>query len=127
MALLTAPVLTPTDAALGQSVVSSPDVPDQLGQSINSESGLNDGLAFPFVLMGAIRASAELSGEANIGGVAASAIKQVLLGPVAGIVVGWSAARAMDAAQDRDLIAEAAEGVVATPLARRIGRASPSS
>ncbi len=52
MALLTAPVLTPTDAALGQSVVSSPDVPDQLGQSINSESGLNDGLAFPFVLNG---------------------------------------------------------------------------
>jgi NhaP-type Na+/H+ or K+/H+ antiporter len=112
MALLTAAVLTPTDAALGQSVVSSPDVPDQLGQSINVESGLNDGLAFPFVLIGAILASAGLSGEANIGGVAASAIKQVLLGPVAGIVVGWSVARAMDAAQDRDLIAEAAEGVV---------------
>ena len=31
-------------AALGQSVVSSPDVPDRLGQSINVESGLNDGL-----------------------------------------------------------------------------------
>ena len=42
----------------------------------------------------------------------ALAVKQILLGPLAGIVVGWVVARAMDAAQDRDFIAEAAEGVV---------------
>ena len=45
MALLTAAVLTPTDAALGQSVVFNPNVPLRLSQSINVESRLNDGLA----------------------------------------------------------------------------------
>ena len=54
MALLTAAVLTPTDAALGQTVVSSKDVPEHLRQTINVESGLNDGLVLPFVLLGAI-------------------------------------------------------------------------
>ena len=54
MALLTAAVLTPTDAALGQTVVSSKDVPTHLSQTINVESGLNDGLVLPFVLLGAI-------------------------------------------------------------------------
>ena len=52
MALLTAAVLTPTDAALGQTVVSSPQVPIRLRQTINVESGLNDGLALPFILLG---------------------------------------------------------------------------
>ena len=47
LALLTAAILTPTDAALGQAVVSSPDVPSRLSESINVESGLNDGLVLP--------------------------------------------------------------------------------
>jgi NhaP-type Na+/H+ or K+/H+ antiporter len=52
MALLTAAVLTPTDATLGQTIVSSKDVPETLRQTINVESVLNDGLALPFVLFG---------------------------------------------------------------------------
>ena len=47
LAGLTAAILTPTDAALGQAVVSSPDVPSRLSESINVESGLNDGLVLP--------------------------------------------------------------------------------
>ena len=67
MALLTAALLTPTDAALGQSVVSNPDVPLRLSQTINVESGLNDGLALPFVLFGAIIASSGGSVDATNG------------------------------------------------------------
>jgi NhaP-type Na+/H+ or K+/H+ antiporter len=111
MALLTAAVLTPTDAALGQAVVSSPDVPEQLSETINVESGLNDGLVLPFVLLGAILASAGMA-EAKTDGLALSAVTQIVLGPLAGIGVGWLVAKAMDLAQNRDLIAEAAEGVV---------------
>lgn len=110
MALLTAAVLTPTDAALGQTVVSSSDVPEDLSQTINVESGLNDGLVLPFVLFGAILASAGMDG-ANTDGLAFSALMQVVLGPIVGIAFGWVFAKAMDAAQNRDLMAEAAGGV----------------
>ncbi len=110
MALLTAAVLTPTDAALGQTVVSSPNVPENLRQTINVEGGLNDGLVLPFVLLGAILASAGMDG-AHTDGLAVSAVLQIVLGPVVGIAVGWGAAKAMDIARDRDLMAEPAGGV----------------
>jgi NhaP-type Na+/H+ or K+/H+ antiporter len=110
MALLTAAVLTPTDAALGQTVVTSADVPEHLSETINVESGLNDGLVLPFVLFGAILASAGMDG-ANTDGLASAAMLQVLLGPVVGIALGWGFAKAMDYAQTRDLMAEAAGGV----------------
>lgn len=110
MALLTAAVLTPTDAALGQTVVSSKDVPEHLRQTINVESGLNDGLVLPFVLLGAILASATMEG-AHTDGLAVSAILQIVLGPLVGLAIGWVAAKAMDIAQDKKLIAEAAGGV----------------
>ncbi len=110
MALLTAAVLTPTDAALGQTVVTSHEVPTRLSQTINVESGLNDGLVLPFVLFGAILASAEMGG-AHTDGLAISAITQVFLGPIVGIAFGWVFAKAMDVAQNRNLMAEAAGGV----------------
>ena len=109
MALLTAAVLTPTDAALGQTVVSSKDVPTHLSQTINVESGLNDGLVLPFVLLGAILASAGM-GTVSTDGLALNAIMQVVLGPLVGITFGWGFAKAMDVAQSRDLMAEAAGG-----------------
>ena len=42
-ALLSA-ILAPTDAALGQAVVSSERVPSRIRQALNVESGLNDGI-----------------------------------------------------------------------------------
>ena len=112
MALLTAAVLAPTDAALGQTVVTSEEVPEHLRQTINVESGLNDGLVLPFVLFGAILASAAMEGaDAHTGGLVTATLLQVILGPLAGIAMGWLAAKAMDAARDRDLMAESAGGV----------------
>lgn len=116
MALVTAAVLTPTDAALGQSVVSSEDVPDRLRQTINVESGLNDGLVLPVVLLGAILASAGM-GEAHTDGLAWATLMQIVLGPVVGIAFGWVFAKAMDWAQDRELMAEAAGGVAFLAIA----------
>ena len=111
ISLLTAAVLTPTDAALAQSVVSSPEVPKKLGQSINVESGLNDGLVLPVVLLGAILASATME-NANTDGLAIMAITQILLGPIVGIMVGWGVARTLDLARDRDWVNESAQGII---------------
>lgn len=112
LALLTAAVLTPTDAALGQAVVSSPDVPAHLSQTINVESGLNDGLALPFVLLGAILASTGAAGAHGADGLALSVVLQLTLGPIVGIGVGWFLAKAMDWSEDRHAMAEPAAGVV---------------
>ena len=108
MALLTAAVLTPTDAALGQTVVSSENVPLKLRQTINVESGLNDGLVLPFVLLGAILAS----GVAGTDGLLSSAVLQVVLGPVVGGLIGWIVAKFLGIADDRDWSMESARGVV---------------
>ena len=50
-AALLAALLAPTDAALGQVVVSAKIVPVRIRQAINVESGLNDGIALPAVLL----------------------------------------------------------------------------
>jgi NhaP-type Na+/H+ or K+/H+ antiporter len=44
-------VLAPTDAALGQAVVSNPRVPVPMRQALNVEAGLNDGLSVPFLAL----------------------------------------------------------------------------
>ena len=56
-AALLAALLAPTDAALGQAVVSAKEVPVRIRQAINVESGLNDGIALPAVLLFAALAS----------------------------------------------------------------------
>jgi sodium/hydrogen antiporter len=50
MALLAA-MLAPTDAALGKPIVTSPDVPASIRESLNLESGLNDGICVPIVVI----------------------------------------------------------------------------
>jgi sodium/hydrogen antiporter len=49
LAFLVSSVLAPTDAALSLGVMTSPLVPERIRTSLNVESGLNDGIATPFV------------------------------------------------------------------------------
>ena len=42
-------VLAPTDAALGQAVVTDENLPSRIRQGLNVESGLNDGLCVPLL------------------------------------------------------------------------------
>ena len=44
-------ILAPTDAALGASVVEDPDVPPRIREALFVESGLNDGLAVPLLVV----------------------------------------------------------------------------
>lgn len=46
-----ATMLAPTDAALGKAVVTNPTVPAPLRESLNVESGLNDGICVPILFM----------------------------------------------------------------------------
>ncbi len=58
-ALLVAIILAPTDAALGQVVVTSKRLPVRIRQSLNVEAGLNDGICVPLFLVALAVALAE--------------------------------------------------------------------
>ena len=113
LALLVAAILTPTDAALGQAVVTSESVPGSIRQAINVESGLNDGLAVPVIIVAAL-ASAHATGieaEGVPDNLALFAVLQIVLGPLTGIVVGYVAARLLDMAIDRQLVTTTFQGI----------------
>ena len=54
-----ATILAPTDAALGQPVVSNRRLPSRLRQGLNVESGLNDGICVPLLIIFVILAEAD--------------------------------------------------------------------
>ena len=85
VALLIGAALAPTDAALGQAVVTNPVVPARIRRMLNIESGLNDGLATPFVILALALAAAEATtGRDWI----LEAVQETGLGLVVGLVVG---------------------------------------
>jgi NhaP-type Na+/H+ or K+/H+ antiporter len=76
-AFLLGAVLSPTDPVITSAVVTAKRVPRVIRHTLNLESGLNDGLALPFVLFFLVLAAeeddpageaAELAGEAVAGG-----------------------------------------------------------
>jgi len=95
-AALLAAILAPTDAALGQSVVSNPRVPMRIRQALNVESGLNDGIALPIVLV--LAACAEVAAGHQMTSWLWVTAKQLILGPVVGIAVGYLGGSAVDRA-----------------------------
>lgn len=112
---LVAAILAPTDAALGQAVVSNHEVPERVRHGLTVESGLNDGLALPVVLLFAsLIASNEIQGGAQW---LAFAGKQLLLGPLAGAAIGWIGGRLFLLAHKHELTSETYEGIGALSLA----------
>ena len=108
-AALLAAILAPTDAALGQSVVASPLVPARIRQALNIESGLNDGIALPLVLLFACLASATHAVEGDRNWILFGFL-QITLGPLTGIAIGWLAAHLIDRAVKSGWMAETYEG-----------------
>lgn len=108
-AALLAAILAPTDAALGQAVVSDEAVPVRIRQAINVESGLNDGIALPVVLFLASAASA--AQQSSTGDWLAFAAGQLILGPIVGAAIGFCGARALDVAAEREWSTTAFQGI----------------
>jgi NhaP-type Na+/H+ or K+/H+ antiporter len=85
-AALIASILAPTDAALGLAVVTNPAVPVRIRRALNVESGLNDGIATPFVTLFLTLVIAEEG--LGSGHWAAEAAKEIGLALVAAVAVG---------------------------------------
>lgn len=103
--LVLAAILAPTDAALGQAVVSSPLIPVRIRQALNVESGLNDGIALPVVLL-AICLAACAHNESNGYWIRFSSL-QVTLGPLVGIAVGYLGGKLIEVAQRKNSMTHA--------------------
>ena len=96
---LVAICLAPTDAALGQAVVTSPKVPSAIRQALNIESGLNDGLALPFFVL-ALAAAIE-SSESGAPGLVEVFARSLVLAAIVGGVLGWLGGVAIGWSRDR--------------------------
>lgn len=109
-AALLAALLAPTDAALGQAVVSAKEVPVRIRQAINIESGLNDGIALPAVLLLAALAGVQEETAASSEWVRFGLL-QVTLGPLVGVFMGYVGARLLDTAADRGWASMSFQGI----------------
>jgi len=85
-------ILAPTDASLGQSVVSNPRVPARIRQALNIESGLNDGIAMPFLIL-ALSLAVSTEQQLGSGTFLLLVARQILFGILAGLLIGFLGAR----------------------------------
>lgn len=88
-AFLLAAVLSPTDPVVTSAVVTSRLVPSKVRHTLNLESGLNDGLALPFVLFFLVLASP--GGDA--GAEALKLVGEAAVGAAIGVALGMGAGR----------------------------------
>lgn len=93
-AWLLAASITPTDAGLGAPTVLNPAVPTRVRRGLNVESGLNDGLATPIVLL-ALSALATEAGESTPG-ILKVGVVPILLALAVAVGVGLAAAWTLD-------------------------------
>lgn len=115
-AALIAAILAPTDAALGQAVVTNKAVPERVRRALTVEIGLNDGLALPAVLFfGCIAVGGFHDNIQNSWLVFAA--EQIGLGALAGAAIGWLGGKAVRHAAEARLTSETFEGIGALALA----------
>lgn len=115
--VMLAVLLAPTDAALGQTVVSDVRLPTMLRQGLNVESGLNDGICVP-VLVAAV-AFAELEEHPEFeGDILVDLVKEVSIAVAVGAVVGLVVVAIVTFADRRRWLLR--EWAMITPLATAV-------
>ncbi len=91
-AAILAVILAPTDASLGQSVVDNKKVPQRIRQGLNIESGLNDGIAMPFLVF-FIALAVSPSKDIGDGSSLIFMVSQIGLGILVGSALGYVCAK----------------------------------
>ncbi|MEZ5175784.1 MAG: sodium:proton antiporter [Acidimicrobiia bacterium] len=97
-AAVVAITLAPTDAALGQAVITNDRVPSPVRQGLSVESGLNDGIAVPFLSIAIAGAAGEMS---TATGVFRLVLEEIGIAILVGVVVGFVGAKLITACSTR--------------------------
>jgi NhaP-type Na+/H+ or K+/H+ antiporter len=113
LALLVGAALAPTDAALSGAVLGDLRVPVRIRNILNVESGLNDGIATPIVLVAIAGVGAEEGASHGRGAV----LVELLLGIAAGIAVGGAGGRLLGVARRYGWVDEEFAGPAVLALA----------
>lgn len=96
-----ATILAPTDAALGKAVITNEAVPDEVRQSLNVESGLNDGICVPVLLL-FLALALDTAGDMGPLPLAAKLVfEQIGIGLAVGLVLTFNAVRLLKYARYR--------------------------
>ena len=102
-ALVLAIILAPTDAALGQAVVTLKRLPVRIRQSLNVEAGLNDGICVPLFLIALAVAQAE-EGAVGHGEALELVLEKIGYGIAGGVVAAAATAAVVVVAGGRNLV-----------------------
>ncbi len=101
---LLAALLAPTDAALGQSIQSNDKIPQDYRDAMNAESGLNDGLALPFVVFFAGLAVGD-SDPSSGGSVLVTLVaREICIGAAVGLAGGFVIGKLRNHVNERGLM-----------------------
>ena len=114
-AALIASILAPTDAALGLAVVTNPAVPARIRRALNVESGLNDGIATPFVTLFLMLLASEEG--LSSGNWAAESAKEIGFALVAAIAIGIVGGKVLLVARRQGWTSEISEQLAVVGLA----------
>ena len=101
-ALLLAIILAPTDAALGQAVVTDPRLPSRIRQGLNVESGLNDGICVPLLFIALALGDTEAHTK-SVHGAVALVGDAIGYGVLFGVACGAGGALLLQLARKHDL------------------------
>lgn len=87
-----ATILAPTDAALGKAVVSNPAVPAAVREGLSVESGLNDGICVP-VLLVFLTLLVDAQNQAPLALAGVLIVEELGIGALSGLALTWLAWR----------------------------------
>ena len=98
---LLATMLAATDAALGKGVVTNQAVPARLREGLNVESGLNDGMCVPVLLVFLVLATGESHGEGGTAQALTLVAEEIGIGAAVGLVFAYFAVKILRIALKR--------------------------
>lgn len=111
-AAIIAAILSPTDAALGQAVISNTRVPARIRHALDVESGLNDGISLPFVLV-----FIGFAEEEARTGVVSTFLVQIGVALAVGVAVGIVAGTLLVRARAAEFMGEAWSSIAVVAVA----------
>ena len=118
-------LLAPTDAALGQAVMTAEGLPSRIRQGLNVESGLNDGICVPLLLI-ALAVAETNAGDTGAGHAVVVVVKELGFGAIGGVAAGViGAGVALLASRHRTIAADWVEIVPVAAAALAYGLAVP--
>ena len=114
---LLALILSPTDAALGQAVVQSKMVPKRIQESISIESGLNDGIVLPPILLCISVLGSGITSLNNESYWLTFMATQLFIAPLVGGLVGYAGGKLVDHATLKNWMSHTFHHLVSFALA----------